>query len=129
MFKLTHIHLRSPNPRNAAQWYVDNLEARIVGEGRGLGDSLAIRMELGGASVTVSGSPTGNPLPESSTEYHWGLEHFGVEVDDLYSQIKHLGDLGARLIAGPTNSPTGMRIVFIQGPDDIRIELMQLPAG
>ena len=58
---------------------------------------------------------------------HWGLEHFGIEVDDLDAQIKRLVDLGAKLLVGPNDSPTGMRIAFIQGPDDVRIELMQLP--
>ena len=96
MFRVNHIHLRSPDPRNAAQWYVDNLEARIVSEGRGLGDSLVIRMELGGASVNVSGSPTGNPLPEGSTEYHWGLEHFGLDTDDVEVALSGSGPRALR---------------------------------
>ena len=127
MFKLTHIHLRSPNPRNAAQWYVDNLEARIVGEGRGLGDSLAIRMELGGASVTVSGSPTGNPLPESSTEYHWGLEHFGLDTDDIGATLSKLESLGVEVLLPVTQMSSGSLIAYIKGPDEVRIELMQPP--
>ena len=66
-------------------------------------------------------------MGDGSASVHWGLEHFGIEVDDIDAQIKRLKDLGAKLLEGPSNSPTGSRIAFIQGPDDVRIELMQLP--
>ena len=128
MFRVNHIHLRSPDPRNAAQWYVDNLEARIVSEGRGLGDSLVIRMELGGASANVSGSPTGNPLPEGSTEYHWGLEHFGLDTDDVEVALSRLRSQGVEVLLPVTQMSSGSLIAYIKGPDAVRIELVQPPA-
>ena len=128
MFRVNHIHLRSPDPRNAAQWYVDNLEARIVSEGRGLGDSLVIRMELGGASVNVSGSPTGNPLPDGSTEYHWGLEHFGLDTDDIAGALSKLQSRGIEVLLPVTQMSSGSLIAYIKGPDEVRIELVQPPA-
>ena len=80
-----------------------------------------------GIVVNISGARTDEQMGNGDASAHWGLEHFGIEVDDLDAEIKRLGDLGAKLLDGPTDSPTGMRIAFIQGPDDVRIELLQLP--
>ena len=125
MYRVNHIHLRSPDPRKAAQWYVDNLEARIVGEGEGLGGSLAVRMELGGAAVNVSGSPTGQPLPDGSAEYHWGLEHFGLDTDDLGGTLRGLESKGVEVLLGITRMASGSDIAYIKGPDNVMIELVQ----
>ena len=31
-FKLNHLHLKTPDPQQTAQWYVDNLDAKIVSD-------------------------------------------------------------------------------------------------
>ena len=125
MYRVNHIHLRSPDPRRAAQWYVDHLEAHILGEGIGLGESLAVRMELGGVAVNVSGSPTGQPIPEGSSEYHWGLEHFGLDTDDLPWALRHLESKGVEILLGITRMANGSDIAYIKGPDNVMIELVQ----
>jgi predicted enzyme related to lactoylglutathione lyase len=48
-------------------------------------------------------------------------------VDDIDAEFKRLEDLGAKILDGPTKTPTGLIIGFIQAPDDVRIEVMQLP--
>lgn len=128
MLRINHIHLRSPDPRKAARWYVDSLEARIVSEGRGLGDSLAIRMELGGATVTISGSPTGQPLPDGSAEYHWGLEHFGLETDDIDGALGRLQARSVEVLLPVTQTVSGSLIAYVRGPDNVMIELVQASA-
>ena len=125
MFRVNHIHLRSPDPRSTAQWYVDNLNAKILGEGKGLGDSLAIRMELGGASVNVSGSPTGQPLPDGSADYHWGLEHFGLDTDDIAGSLARLQSNGVEVLLPVTQMTSGSQIAYIKAPDNVMVELVQ----
>ena len=50
-----------------------------------------------------------------------------VEVDDIEAELKRLEELGAEVLEGPTRTATGLSIAFIQAPDDVRIEVMQLP--
>ena len=57
---------------------------------------------------------------------HWGLEHFGVDVDDMDAEIARLEGLGAELMEGPIQSAPNMRIAFIKAPDDVRIELIEV---
>ncbi len=128
MFRLNHIHLRSPDQRKAAQWYVDNLQADIVSEGRGLSNNLAIRLELGGATVIISGSPTGQPLPDGSAEYHWGLEHFGLDTDDIEGTVDELQARGVGVLLPVTKMASGSLIAYIKGPDNVMIELVEASA-
>ena len=55
---------------------------------------------------------------------HWGIEHIGLNVDDLDAEIARLKGLGAELLEGPIDVPQGPRIAFIKGPDDVRVELL-----
>ena len=127
MFQVNHIHLRSPNPHEAARWYAENLDARVVSEGQGLGGSVAIRLDLGGTTLNVSGSPTGENLPEGSAKYHWGLEHFGVNTDDIDAALSLLKGRGVEVLLPITQMDKGSKIAYIKGPDNVMIELVQPP--
>ena len=128
MFRLNHIHLRSPDPRKTALWYFENFDANIVGEAEGLGGSLVVRMNLGGASVSVSGSPTGQPLPDGSADFHWGLEHFGLDTDDITQTLARLQSKGVEVLLPITKIPQGRQIAYIKAPDNVMIELVQTAA-
>ena len=53
--------------------------------------------------------------------------HGAFEVDDIEAELKRLEGLGAEVLEGPIKTATGLSIAFIQAPDDVRIEVMQLP--
>ena len=127
-YKFNHVHLKAPDPEKSANWYVNAFNFKILsGTVRESGDRF-IRCETSdGIVVNISGARTDQQMGNGDASAHWGLEHFGIEVDDLDTELKRLGNLGAKLLEGPIDSPTGMRIAFIQAPDDVRIEVMQLP--
>ena len=56
-----------------------------------------------------------------------GVFVIGLNVDDLDGEIRRLEGLGAELMEGIIDVPNGPRIAFIKAPDDVRIELLQLP--
>ena len=80
-----------------------------------------------GTKVNISEARTNEQMGPGDSVPHWGLEHFGINVDDLDAEIKRLEELGAVLMEGPIDVPNGPRIAFIKAPDDVRIEVMQLP--
>ena len=77
--------------------------------------------------MNISSARTNEQMGNGDATAHWGLEHFGINVDDMDAEIKRLEGLGAELIEGPMDAASGMRIAFIKAPDDVRIELLQLP--
>jgi len=79
----------------------------------------------GGINVNISGARTNETMGKGDATPHYGLEHFGFDSADLDADIRRLTGLGATLLEGPIEIPSGPRIAFMQGPDDTRLELIQ----
>ena len=125
MFKVNHIHLKAPDPKKTAQWYVDMFGAKIVGEGGGLGGSTTVRIDIGDDRVNISSAPADETLPEGTADSHYGLEHFGLYTDDIEGAMAKLEEYGTEVLLPITQSATGSTISYIKGPDNVRIELVQ----
>jgi len=126
-YRINHIHLKSPDPRKTAEWYVTAFNFSIVSdETRVFGDRFVRCMSEGGAmAVNISGARTGERLGSGDASPHHGLEHFGFDSQDIEADIARLTGLGAALLEGPTQVPNGPRIAFLRGPDDTRLELVE----
>jgi catechol 2,3-dioxygenase-like lactoylglutathione lyase family enzyme len=130
-YRINHIHLKAPDPRKTADWYVKAFNFKIVGdEVRVFGDRfIRCQSEDGGMAVNISGARTGETLGPGDASAHHGLEHFGFDSEDLERDIARLEGLGARLLEGPIDIPKGPRIAFMRAPDDTRVELIQRRAA
>ncbi len=80
-----------------------------------------IKVFLGDVVILV----TNRPCSESALLRHQGFDHFALMTDDFDATIATLVKEGANIRSGPTKLDTGMRIVLISGPDNIKIELME----
>ena len=129
-YRINHIHLKAPDPRRTAEWYVRAFNFKILSDDtRVFGDRfIRCTSEDGGMAVNISGARTGETLGPGDASAHHGLEHFGFDSLGLEADIKRLEELGARLLEGPIQVPTGPRIAFMRAPDDTRIELIE-PRG
>ena len=126
-YRINHIHLKAPDPRKTAEWYVRAFDFTIANdETRVFGDRFVrCRSADGGIAVNISGARTNERLGPGDANPHHGLEHFGFDSLDVEADIKRLVDLGAVLMEGPIQMPNGGRIAFLKGPDDTRLELVQ----
>jgi catechol 2,3-dioxygenase-like lactoylglutathione lyase family enzyme len=128
-FKINHIHIKSADPRKTAEWYEKAFAFKIVSdETRVFGDRF-IRCNSGdgGIIVSISNARTNEKLGPADSRAHYGLEHFAIESDDIEADIARLQKLGAKLQEGPIKAPNGVRFAFLGVPDDVRIELLELP--
>ncbi len=125
-----HIHIKSSDPGKTASWYVDAFNFKIISDIVRVWGDRFIRCEtVDGTIVNISGSRTNERMGEGDAGAHWGLEHFGIKVDDIDYEIDRLTKLGAELLEGPIDVPgPGLRIAFIKAPEDVRIELLQHPS-
>ena len=127
-YEFNHVHLKAPNPRKTAEWYAAAFNFSIVSDVvRPYGDQFVVTKTVDGITVNISGARTGEDLDDGNADVHWGLEHIGITIDDLDAEIERLQGMGAVLKEGPIDVPNGPRVAFIAGPDDTRIELLQLP--
>ena len=122
-----HMHIKAPDPEKTANWYVKAFGFQIISDTvRDVGDRFIRCKASDGTGVNISEARTNEKLGVGGgATPHWGLEHFGIDVDDLDAEIKRLEGLGADLLEGPVGAPNGPRVAFIRGPDDVRIELVQ----
>ena len=126
-YRINHIHLKAPDPRRTAEWYVRAFNFTIMSdEVRVFGDRfIRCQSEDGGMAVNISGARSGETLGPGDASAHHGLEHFGFDSNHLETDIRRLEGLGAALLEGPIQAPNGPRIAFLRAPDDTRIELIE----
>ncbi len=126
-YRINHIHLKAPDPKKTADWYVKAFNFSIVSDAvRDSGDRfLRCQSEDGGMVVNISAARTGETLGPGNAKPHQGLEHFGLDSQDIKADIERLVGLGATLQEGPLLQSTGAQIAFLTVPDDVRIELIQ----
>ena len=127
-YEFDHVHLKAPDPKATADWYVDAFGFKIISDAvRPWGDRF-IRCETSdGAVVNISGARTDEKMGDSDASAHFGLEHMGIKVEDMEAEVERLTRMGAKLLEGPIAVAGGMRIAFIEAPGGVRVELLQYP--
>ena len=130
-YKFNHVHIKSQNPEEVANWYVEAFQFEILSSVfRDSGDQFVRCKTKDGVAINISGARTNEVLPELGSGVHLGIEHFGIEVDNMEKELTRLETLGASVLEGPNVNPaTGMSITFIGTPDGSRIEIMEIPSS
>ena len=127
LYRVNHVHVKSDDPKETADWFVRAFNFTIVSDSvRTFGDRFIGCADPSGFTVNISGPRTGETLGPGDSDAHYGLEHFGVDVEDIESEIDRLVGLGAELKEGPIDVPGGPLIAFLKCPPETRVELIQL---
>ena len=127
-YEFNHVHVKAPDPEATANWYVRAFGFTIFNDVvREFGDRFIQCKTSDGVVVNISGARTNESLGDGDANAHWGLEHFGITVDDVETEIERLEGHGAVLMEGPIQTQAGPKIAFIKAPTDVRIEILQLP--
>jgi catechol 2,3-dioxygenase-like lactoylglutathione lyase family enzyme len=121
-FRHDHVHLRSPDPERTARFYVDVLGATDAGSAQVRG-VLRRMVELGGLKIFIEQVPATTPSPPPAP--FMGLEHIGFDVNDLDAVAVSLARHGVSLVAGIEQVRPGIRVAFIEGPERVRIEMIE----
>jgi lactoylglutathione lyase len=130
-FRLNHVHLKFNDPGAAVAWWEKAFNIKVVSdEVRVYGDRfIRCTTEDGAMALVISGPRTGETLAAGDANPHLGLEHIGFDTADIEADVRRLTALGAHLQDGPLTTPQGVRIAFLACPGDVRVELIQRPAG
>lgn len=121
-YRSDHVHLRSLDAPKAAAFYVEAMGAKEVTR-MDVRGNLRIILDLGGLRVFVEQVPDGTPHPPEPP--YVGIEHIGLAVDDLDAAVADLKARGTHFVVEPREARPGVRIAFLDGPDKVRIELLE----
>ncbi len=123
-YRYDHIHFRSEDPHAARKFWEEMFGAKVVQE-RELGGAPSFHLDLNGMRFQVSGRAEGEDPVRTGSEPRYGLDHIGLQVDDMEAAANDLRGKGAEFICEPWDLRPGVKIAFIKGPDNISIELAE----
>ena len=126
-YAINHVHIRSVDPHSSAAWYEEHFGAKIVSEREVMPGTVTLSMEVGGpVRLNIPSKPEGTPNNRAVAELNrLGLEHFGFDVSDLATELERLEKADVRIVLPLTEVVGGTRLAYIEGPDDVLIELVQ----
>ena len=110
-----HVHLKTRDPKQTMQFYVDHLGATLIAEVGTRG----YRVNLHGLTLNIT-----TLIDTQSREQHYGMEHVAMDTDDYAGTLAQLRAGGVRILEelAPTN---GRRVCFLEAPDGVQIELIE----
>jgi catechol 2,3-dioxygenase-like lactoylglutathione lyase family enzyme len=123
-YSYDHIHLRTRDPRGTAEWYARMFGARILESVQSDGQP-RIDLDINGLTVFIAHVPTDAEMAQAPADPHLGLDHFGLRVDNLEAAAAELKAQGAVFTLEPRQLRPGVKIAFVQCPDNVRVELLE----
>ena len=120
-----HIHLKSCDVEKTGQWYHDHLSGEITYRGQFRG-SPVVYVSFGGFTLVIYGRlHTDSDVLPASVDSRFGIDHFGFRVDNLAALIGELRGKGVAILEEPVTVRPGVHMAYIEGPEKVRIELVQ----
>ena len=136
-----HIHLLSKDPVAAGEWYIKEFGLVRRGAGPPSREPRFYRgFQIGPAMSLMMDNVNFIIFPMEYAKTQWPelwkdrtdfeptsghvTDHIGFSVDNLADTLERLTKDGVKVAGGPYSSPAG-KYAFIEGPDHIKIELVE----
>lgn len=123
-----HVHLVTDDPRAIADWYVRNLDGRISQEVNVRG-SMMVRLQLGEALLNIRAPRPGETIIAPQEGSLIGIDHFALSVDEIEQMAAKFEKNGVKIVEPIFTTPDGGRALFIEGPDKVLIEILEVPSS
>ena len=119
-----HIHVRTKDPEGMASFFETMFGAKVLRLTQSDGVP-RVDLDVNGLAIFIASMPPEEHIDLSPRDPHLGLDHFGFRVDDIDGAVEDLRGKGAEIYVEPRTIRPGVRIAFVRGPDDVRIEILQ----
>lgn len=113
----THVHLRSPDPSAAAEWYHTLLGGNLRPPTPGMGSVGQIHGSISTMFDEANAQPSSGSV----------IDHFGFAVADVQAMVDKARFMGAQIVAEPQPGVTADMIAMIEDPWGTRVELLESP--
>ncbi len=122
-YHFDHLHIFSSDVPATERWLIEGIGAELVGrhDSRGVQTTT---LRLGGIQILIRGAREGEQLTRAGAP-PFGTNHFGLKVADIDATVATLRGRGVMIEVEPWDFSPAIRIAFVKGPDEVRIELVQ----
>lgn len=119
-----HVHIKSRDPRGSARWWHDMFGATILPESD-FGTMLFVPVVLDGVRINITGHGPDEAatMAEPPSAPYYGLEHIGVQVDDLDAVLERIAAQGLPILERRPGAG-GYDIAYVYTPDGVCLELL-----
>jgi catechol 2,3-dioxygenase-like lactoylglutathione lyase family enzyme len=122
-YKFDHVHLYCSDLAASERWFLEGMGAELVRR-RVVKNTPATDLRLGGVSILLRGAWSEENLGPAG-QSRFGTDHFGLLVENLEATAQELKRRGVEFEVEPYEISPGTHIAFVQGPDALRIEIVQ----
>ena len=119
-FKINHLHLKTPNPKETADFYVEYTGAKVVKENTRPDGSKNFRLDLHGVELNVT-----EFLQEQKLGQFYGLEHVAIDTDNFAGEVAKIKAAGIKILEERV-LPDGRKVCFFEGPEGVRLEFLEM---
>ncbi len=119
-FALDHLHHETTDIKAAVAFY-HALFGATTDPPFERGGATWVRVNVGDLHIMV----TNRPCRDMELGRYQGLDHIGLATDDFDGMLATIQAQGVPIWAGPIKLDSGQRLVFVQGPDQIKIEVIE----
>ena len=121
-FKTNHLHIICDDLEQMKHFWTSGIGATFK-EDRIFGGAAGAVFQLDTLQINLR-VPKSSETEIKPNRASLGYDHLGMEVDDIESACSHLATFGCSIESGPTEL-SDRKIVFLKGPENITMELIQ----
>lgn len=125
-FRIDHVHLRSPDPQEAAKFYIAMFGATETSRVP-VPNGIRIILDLGGLPVFIEQVPAETHRAPAAPFV--GMEHLGLAVSNIDAVVAELQAKGAVFTMALHAPRPGLKIAFVQAPDGVQVEILDRNAN
>lgn len=121
-----HVHLVVTDIPGAVAWFKEMFGAKEKFLGMDVDrfdGTEQYFLDMGGTGLFIRGKTIDETLnPDPGNRY--GIHHFSLRVPDVYEKIEYLREKGVKILLEPEVIDENAVYAFIQGPDNIKVEII-----
>ena len=122
-YRFDHVHIYCSDLHASESWFIEKMGAELIRH-RDPKPAPASDLRIGGAVLYLREQWPDESFGEGGPS-RFGTDHFGLAVDNLDATAAELKRRGVEFDTEPYEIRPGLRIAFVKGPDELRIELLQ----
>lgn len=123
-WKQDHVHVRCSDCETTVNFFEDNFgaqeEGRIESHGR-----LIVTLSIGDALYKFSPKKPNETIDPATRPPRFGMYHMALKTDNLTAEVARLISRGVKFTQDLEQVNPKTLSTFIEGPDEISIELLQ----
>ena len=118
-FRINHLHLKTPDPKKTADFYVEYTGAKIAKETTRPDGGKSYRLDLHGVELNVTPF-----LDDQQLDQFMSLEHVAIDTNHFAGEDAKIKAAGVKILEERV-LPDGRRVCFFEGPQGVRLEFLE----